>query len=466
MATIEPRRNSAGEITSYRIRVSVGCDMTGKQIRRSTTWKPEPGMSQRKIEKALTQAAADFERDVEQGYQTDNRLRFAEYAARVIDQKEANDELKHSTALLDRYFLIRTNTAIGHIRLTDLRPQHLNDFYRQLQEGGIRIDTGKAVTKVDLGKLLQRRKMTRTALSEAAGVSHTTVTTACRGQRIQSSKARKIAAALEMEDTALFKFLTDASPLSSKTIIGYHRFIHAVLAQAEKEMLVPYNAASKASPPKVTQKEPNYFQPDELNRILDALEEEPLKWRTITHLMIITGCRRGEIMGLKWSKVNLDAGRLKIDNNLLYSKERGIYDGSPKTGQVRFVTIPKETVSLLKQYRAEQSQLKLLNGDRWNDTGYVFTRDDGRPMFPSSPTAWLDGFAKRHGLPHINPHAFRHTMTSLLINQGTDVVTVSKRLGHSRTSTTTDLYSHVIQEADAQASEQIADVMLRHRKKA
>ena len=74
-------------------------------------------------------------------------------------------------------------------------------------------------------------------------------------------------------------------------------------------------------------------------------------------------------------------------------------------------------------------------------------------------------FSKRHDLPHINPHAFRHTMASILINSGKDVVSVSKRLGHAKVSTTTDIYSHIIMEADEQASECLADVMLRPTKK-
>ena len=82
-------------------------------------------------------------------------------------------------------------------------------------------------------------------------------------------------------------------------------------------------------------------------------------------------------------------------------------------------------------------------------------------MHPDSVTTWLDRFSKRHGLPHINPHKFRHTMASLLIYNGTDVLTVSKRLGHAQVSTTTDIYSHAIKEADERAAESIADVVLR-----
>ena len=90
----------------------------------------------------------------------------------------------------------------------------------------------------------------------------------------------------------------------SYTSLEHHRLIHTILAQAEKEMLVPYNAADKAFPPKSSRKEVNYFQPEDISRIMDALETEPIKWRAITELLIVTGCRRGEIMGLKWDRVS------------------------------------------------------------------------------------------------------------------------------------------------------------------
>ena len=225
---------------------------------------------------------------------------------------------------------------------------------------------------------------------------------------------------------------------------------------------MPYNAAAKATPPKATQHEVNYFQPEDITHILEALEEEPIKWRTATHLLLITGCRRGEIMGLRWDRVDFERHQIRIDTNLLYSPKRGIYTDTTKTtGSTRFIKLPTETMELLKEYRSWYEDFRTQMGDRWTDTGFLFVREDGRPMIPDSLTAWTRKFAERHGLPHINPHAFRHTMASILINNGADIVSVSKRLGHSKTSTTTDIYSHVIAEADEQAGECLAEVMLR-----
>lgn len=102
-------------------------------------------------------------------------------------------------------------------------------------------------------------------------------------------------------------------------------------------------------------------------------------------------------------------------------------------------------------------------GDRWHENDYIFKRDDGQPMRPDSITQWLSKFADRHGLQHINPHAFRHTAASVMIVNGTDIVTVSKILGHAKVSTTEDIYSHVIEDSKQQASNGLADVYYREK---
>ena len=221
------------------------------------------------------------------------------------------------------------------------------------------------------------------------------------------------------------------------------------------------NAASKATPPRAPKKDPNYFQPETISAILEALESEPLKWQLITHLLIVTGCRRGEIMGLKWEKVDFENNQIKIDRALIVSPSKGVYESTTKTRDVRYLTLPEETMKLLKQHKRDQLRLQLANGDRWIETGYVFTTDCGDHMNPDSVTRWLNEFSRRHNLPHINPHAFRHTVASVLLANGTDVVTVAAQLGHASASTTENFYAHIIEENKAKASECIADVLLR-----
>ena len=365
---------------------------------------------------------------------------------------------------LDRYheLLERINQGIGHIKLAGLRPQHLNTLYKNLAEPGISDRGDKAVARVDLATALKNKHLTRAKVAELAGVSTTTITSACQGKKIARSTADAIARALETDIVDLFLVEMDGGQLAPKTILEHHRLIHTILAQAEKELLVPYNAAAKATPPKSTRPEPDYFQPSDIVRIRAALQAEPLKWRTITELLIITGCRRGEIMGLRWNRVDFQQRTIRIDTNLLYSPKRGIYESTTKTeGSVRTIKLPAETIELLKEYRREYIDLRQKMGDQWHETGFLFVKENGTPMIPDSITAWLRKFSKRHGLPHIHPHSFRHSAASILIHSGTDVVTVSKRLGHANTSTTLNIYSHILAESDEQASESLADILLR-----
>lgn len=458
MPNIERIDGKAG--TTFRITVSGGFDVHGKRIRHRMTYKPTPGMTARQIEKAVQRAAADFERSIEQGFALDNRQAFAEYADYVLDLKERTGT-KQKT--LDRYreLLIRTNQAIGHIKLADIRPQHLNSFYKNLAEPGIRIGQGSATAKIDLAAWLKKNKKSRASIADASGVAATTVSAAVKGTPIKEDKAAAIAQAMGKKVGDVFTIQKNEEPLAEKTILAYHRLISIVLAQAEKEMLVPYNAAAKATPPRATKKDPNYFQPETISAILKALESEPLKWRLITHLMIVTGCRRGEIMGLKWEKVDFENNRVKIDRALITSPTKGVYESTTKTSDIRHLALPKETMDLLRMHRREQLRLQLANGDRWINTGYVFIQDNGEHMNPDSITGWLKGFSERHDLPHINPHAFRHTVASVLLANGTDIVTVAAQLGHASASTTENFYAHIIEENKAKASECIADVLLR-----
>lgn len=220
-----------------------------------------------------------------------------------------------------------------------------------------------------------------------------------------------------------------------------------------KEMLIPYNPASKATPPKVRRKLPDYFQPEEMNEILDALEKVPIKWKAIVYLLIDTGCRRGEIMGLKWDKINWETGVIVIDCNLLYSTNRGVYEDTTKTGNVRAIKIAPQTIGVLQQWRTEYERLRELHGDRWANTPYVFVKNDGTWMHPDSITAWLSRFSEKNDLPHIHPHAFRHTAASMMIANGVDLVTTAAELGHANATTTATIYAHQIAIARATAAE-------------
>ena len=394
MANIQERRDKSGKLISYSIRVHRGRGPDGKQLQPWTaTFDVSPTWTEKSARKKAEAFAATFEKECREGITTDSRQKFGPYCEYVIQLKEERGA-KHSTISSYKDLTARITPVIGHIRLKDLRPDHLNDLYTMLAQDGQNKKTG--------GKL------------------------------------------------------------SAKSILEHHRLISAVLEQAAKEGLVPFNVASRATLPKVERKEVNYFQPEQVVAIREALELEPVKWKTLVHMLLITGARRGEVLGLKWSEVDFDRNQIHICNNILYSPDRGIYEDTPKTATSnRYVTLPAETMQLLRQYRVWQNEERLRLGEYYQYQGFVFTQENGRPMHPDSVTSWLSKFSKRHGLPHINPHAFRHTMASMLYFNGVDSVSISKRLGHAQVSTTADIYAHVMAEADQKNADILADIFLK-----
>ena len=150
MPSITPRKNKDGDIISYTIKVYHGYDSQGKRLKPYTmTYKPAPNMTAKQIEKELNRQATLFEEKCKTGFVLDNKQTFSEYAQYVIELKERTG-VKYKTIQSYKYLLERTNKAIGHIKLCDLRPQYLNKFYDMLSKEGVRDSEEKCIVKRDL----------------------------------------------------------------------------------------------------------------------------------------------------------------------------------------------------------------------------------------------------------------------------------------------------------------------------
>lgn len=463
MANIQPRYDKSGKLISYSIRVHRGRGPDGKQLKPWTaTFDVSPTWTEKSAKKRATEFAAVFEEKCRAGVTSDSRQTFQEYCDYVLETKEARGA-KHSTIVRYRELTTRIYPAIGHIKLKDLRADHLNSLYTVLGKEGSGAGSAHATAKADLVPLLKKKAFTRASLADSTGVSLRAVYDAVKGKPVNVEAARAISEALGRSLEKTFSIERNSRTLSPKKVIEHHRLISTVLDQAEKEGLVPFNVAGKATLPKVKRKEVNYFQPEQVAAIREALEREPIKWRTITHLLLTSGARRGELLGLKWSAVDFEGNTIHICNNILYSADRGIYEDTPKTETSdRYISLPAETMKLLRQYRAWQSGERLRLGEYYQDQGFVFAQDSGKPMHPDSVNDWLRKFSKRHDLPHVNSHAFRHTMASMLYFNGVDSVSISKRLGHAQVSTTANIYAHVMEAADKKNADILADVLLKN----
>ena len=213
-------------------------------------------------------------------------------------------------------------------------------------------------------------------------------------------------------------------------------------------------------PPKVDRKEAQYLDEKQAAKLINCLDAEPLKYKTIIMLLLYSGMRRGELCGLEWSDIDLNHGIISISKSSLYLPQKGIFDDTTKNRtSERVIRVPEAMTSLLKEYRRSQSQLQLAMGDLWQGSEKVFTSQTGTPIHPDSITGWFKSFIKRNDLPDIHLHSLRHTNATLLIAAGTDIRTVANRLGHATASTTTNIYAHAIKSADELAAEKLADIL-------
>ena len=182
--------------------------------------------------------------------------------------------------------------------------------------------------------------------------------------------------------------------------------------------------------------------------MLQCLEKEPSQNQLLVHLAILTGCRRGELLALTWDDIDYDTGIITVSKSNYQMPGGEVRTKTPKTrGSIRQVAVPEYCLEMLRAYQEKQPEL--LTGE--NKGKWIFTRADGSPMPPQRATRWFSDFLFRNHLRHRKFHSLRHTSATLLLLNGTDIKTVSARLGHTQLSTT-NRYVHALSEADLNAA--------------
>ncbi|MDR0904883.1 MAG: site-specific integrase [Oscillospiraceae bacterium] len=250
--------------------------------------------------------------------------------------------------------------------------------------------------------------------------------------------------------------------LAASTVRVYHRCISSILSKAVKWGYIPFNPAANAELPKAETKEAPHLDEWEARRLLELLHNEPISFRAMISFDLLSGLRRGELLGLRWCDVDFDTETIRIVQASSYASGYGVYADTPKNKTSRRpLKLSHSAFLILTEYRVWQDEQHEKYGENWKDCdGRVFTGDDGAPIQPDSLTKRFSVFAERSGLPKIHLHTLRHTYASLMIASGTPLVVVSKRLGHAQVSTTANIYAHVIASADekaAQITEMFAD---------
>jgi integrase len=282
---------------------------------------------------------------------------------------------------------------VGHVRLSDLDPAHLNKLYGELLSDGNRRGTRKG------------------------------------------------------------------GPLSKRTVASVAKTVHRALADAVRWRLVVRNVAADADPPTPDRIEMQSWTVAETRQFLAHVEGDRLE--ALWTLLLTTGLRRGEALGLKWDDVDLDAGRLAVRRALVTVGYR-ISWSEPKTDAGRrTVALDPLTLDALRAHRRRQvdEQLRATPGT-YRDEGLVFGAPSGEPLHPDAVTQRFERLVKAGGVRPIRLHDLRHTAATTMRKNGVPLEVVAKRLGHASTRVTADIYSHVDQGMDDEAAARLGESFL------
>ena len=377
---------------TYLIRVSCGLDSNGKQISRSKTFKPsKPNLPYTKLNRELEAFVATFEQEVaEEGPMRNVRP--------------------------DKITFADFCTQYLEIKKNSLSPQTYNFYSKVIEE--------------ELMPMFARLKMKDLRTYHIQQFI----------QYLANDKKR-----LDGHE----------GKIAASTVKRYATVLRSIVGMAYKLEYIEEDIgrSRRIEFPKEETKEVEVFTLEEVENILNALESEPWHIRAVIEVALFTGCRRGEIVGLKWADIDFENQRISVKRSIYKLSDGKAREKEPKSKtSIRTISIPERLCKTLTEYRLQQNRHIAYLGDGWKNLDYVFTEEDGYVMNPQTPTKQFDYFLKRHGIRHLKFHGLRHTSATMLLANGCDIKTVSARLGHADI-TTTNIYVHALESTDRMAAQ-------------
>ena len=418
MASIQKRGDS------YRIVVSMGYDVNHKKLVEITTFTPDKNLTPKKKQKAIEDFAYEFEKKCRnherlEGEKTTLKDFIARWAAEKAQQELQPGTLEKYQAVIDSFIL----PALGHLKLSEIKPHTVNAFFVSLTKDGSRHD----------GKPGGYSKGT---INKVSNVLSSILRTAVEWEAIERNPCDAVR--VKAEDSAeKIKFFTPQQAAAFLDYISKPYTIHTKGHTRTDDTGKQYTVGDYTS-----------------------IKELPTQLKVLFSLAIYSGLRKGEILALTWNDVDFE------NNTVAVTKAAAVVGGQqivkvPKTrNSYRLISIPRSITQQLQQWKLEQTRYRLQVGAYWQGDNWIFTQDDGRMMSYYTPYSALQDIlthynadkAEADKLPMIPFHGLRHTKATLQIAAGTDVRTVSAILGHRETSTTMNIYSHSLQTAEQEAA--------------
>ena len=400
MATLTTKTDDSGKPISYKFTCCVGRDDSGKQIWRTKTIK-SPGLTPKREKDYVADQMAAWEK-----------------------QQKADYARTHNAVDKDRITLAEFVTEHwwpDHVMDGSHTPSSIS-FYKQMSDHILEyFGSKKKLSQIDAETVKRYIKYLRTDAVSKSGKPYSATT-------IQHH----------------FSTL--------RNILEYARRFHYIQSD-------PCHDLTQKEKPHRDNKKVDFLSIHQAQRFMECLQDEPLFWRCFMTVLLKTGLRRGECVGLQWGDIDGNKLTLSISRNVTIDRNSPdkIYVGKTKTDEDRTVPISQGLYALLMTHKHEQQKkhgVLLPNA-------FVFCSalNPYKPIYPTEPTRWQSKFVKRNDLPQVSPHDLRHTAATLALESGADLKQVQELLGHRDPSTTMAFYTGVTEEAQRRTIEGIESLI-------
>lgn len=402
MAAITPRKDKQDNITGYKVRICLGRDEQYKQIWRTTTIKRPEGLTPRKEKDEVKRQADAWE-----------QAQKAEYER--THAKESKDKIMLAAFIENHWWK-------DHVEDGTHTPSTIS-FYRHMTDDILEyFGPKKKLAAIDAEAVKRYIKYCNTEAKTKRG-----------------------------------------EPYSATTVMHHFSTLRSILEYARRFHYIQFDPCqdlSQKEKPKRGKKQIDFLAPEEAKHFLSALDGEPLFWQALMNVLITTGLRRGEAVGLQWGDIDPDKLTISVQRNVTIDKNGAdkIHVGATKTGENRTVPVSSRVLGLLAALKTEQQKKY---GVVLLPTAYIFcsAADAYKPIYPTEPTRWQRKFTERHNLPKVSPHDLRHTAATLALESGANLKQVQALLGHSDPGTTMKFYAGVTEAAQRRTVEGIESLI-------
>lgn len=463
MATIRKRQLKDGS-NAYTIQVKFKNKGNGKTVLETTTWRPTTTLTAKQEERAVQTFADGFERQIRETVSgatatlNNPNITFKDFAADWLEKTKRDCSLTYYVKAKD--CIAVANDYIGNYKLREITPAIIQSFYDKLD--AMKKRTSRVIPKPEFRSVLANAGYNYMKLRYELNVQSCTLANAFAGKPVSKNWSSDFAERVGIPFDKLFDEKTMEEPYAYETIHKFKRVIRAILSVAKKNRLVTDNYASadyinfpKRPPHKI-----ECMTDDDAKRFYKFILDYPnIRYKTAMLLFLLTGFRRGEVAGLEWKDIDFEKGEITVNRSITTVNGYGMIEKEPKTEtSKRTLAVPEVLLETLKEYRKWQVERREELGDYMEENDYLFTQENGKRLYPSTFTGWLNKMLREAKIDHYSLHSLRHTNITLQIAAGVPIVTVSARAGHARTSTTSDVYAYALRSSDRLAADKLGSI--------